>query len=200
MSAQLPPEGPAPPARSRNSHVDHQLSLVDLPENIISRILDHLRPTGSVTSFRSSSMRPDVSRDFFQSRASLANVVPVSRLFFKLGIPYLYHTVVLSNEIEVLQFFSEIARHPYRRSMVKSLAWVTVLYTDDTNMQSAILRQRQADVIAASYWDFIEYWPHLPVDFQVAKMSECLISYLVILSHIHMDSSFNPLPQTPGGD
>lgn len=181
MPAQLPPKGTAlsagRPSVNGNSHVDHQLSLVDLPGEILSRILDQLQPTESVTSFSSTSRRPEISRDFFESRATFANVVSVSRLFFQLGTPYLHHTILLSSQTEVLQFCSMIARHPQRRFMVRSLAWVTVLSTDEPNVQPTMLHQYpgyEVGSIAVDPHDFIDRWPHLPID-RVADTSEFLV-------------------------
>lgn len=181
MSAKLPPEGTAPlagwPSANGNSGVDHQLSLVDLPGEILSRILDQLQPTESVTSFCSSSRGPEISRDLFESRAALANLVLVSRLFFQLGTPYLHHTVILSSRTEVLQFCSMIARYPERRFMVRSLAWVTVLSTDEPNVQPTMLHQYpgyEVGSIAVDPHDFIDRWPHLPID-RVADTSEFLV-------------------------
>lgn len=179
MSAQSAPLGES----SMNG--DRRLALLDLPGEVLLKVIDQLRPTKPVTSYHSTSKKPDVSRDFFQSRACLSNVV-VSRLFYQLGTPYLYRTVLLSHQIEVLLFFRTISTCPDRRPMVRSLAWVTVLSTDDTNRQSTMLRQYEADSLAADCWDFIkESWPQAQIDFRVAKISKRLIWLLTQSCHSH---------------
>ena len=187
MSAQLPLEGPAASIGERSvngdSHSNHRLSLLDLPGEVILRVLDRLRPTESVTSYDSTCTRPDVSRDFFQSRTSLTNVVLVSRLFYQLGTPYLYRTIILNSQREVLLLFRTIAKFPDRRPMVRSLAWVAVM-PDVTKRQSTMLRQSRADSIPEDCWDSIKNdWPRLPIDFRVAEISKSLTSYLIMHCH-----------------
>lgn len=61
--------------------------------------------------------------------------------------------------------------------MVRSLAWVTVLSTDEPNMQPTMLNQYpgyELGSIAVDSWDFIDRWPHVPAD-RVADTSEFLI-------------------------
>ncbi|KAG8156867.1 hypothetical protein KVR01_013280 [Diaporthe batatas] len=175
MSTRVPLEA------SSRSHVERsvngngqgirQLSLLDLPGEIILKVFQQLRPIEPVTSYNSTSKKPDVSRDFFQSRASLTNVVLVSRLFYELGTPYLYRTVLLSDQVEVLLFFRTISTCPDRRPLVRSLAWVTVLSTDDTNRQSTMIRQHEADSLVVDCWDLIkDSWPLAQIDFRVAKL------------------------------
>lgn len=209
MSARLPLEGLAEPvgeySADGHSHSSHQLgqSLLDLPLEVILKVFEQFEPTGPLTSYNSTAMRPDVSHDFFQSRASLANVVLVSRLFHQLGMPLLYRAVLLNNQRQVLLFFRTIAKLPNHRLMVRSLAWATVLSTDDINRQSTMLRQSQADSIAADCWECIENdWPRLPIDFYVAKISKLLD--LSSIKHCHpsrygMDSSWNTR-EIVGGD
>jgi hypothetical protein len=61
--------------------------------------------------------------------------------------------------------------------MVRSLVWVTVLSTNDTNRQSTMLCQSQADLIVEDCWDYIkDDWPRLPINFRVAEISKFLSS------------------------
>lgn len=123
-------------------------------------------------------MRPVVSHDFLQWRASLANFILASRLFHQVGTPFLYRMVLLGDQKEVLYFLRTIAKLPDRRLMVRSLAWLTVLSTDDINIQSTLLRQSQTESISAECWDSIkEEWPRQSIDSHVAEISKLLPLY-----------------------
>lgn len=120
-----------------------------------------------------------MSHDFLQWRVSLANFILASRLFYQVGTPFLYRSVILSNPKEVLCFFRTITRLPDRRLMVRSLAWATVLSTDDINVQSTMLQQAQVDLMSAECWDSIkEEWPRQLIDFHVAEISKLIPMYI----------------------
>lgn len=173
MSGQVTRNGPASPVGGHPAA--EPCPLPALPVDVIMNILHHFSPSGSLTSYDSTAMIPDVSPDFLQWRTSLANFVLASRLFYEVGTPYLYCMVLLTDQKEVLHFFRTIAMLPDRRRMIRSLAWLTVLSTDDINIQSTMLRQSQVDAISADCWDSIkEKWPRQSTDYYVADISECL--------------------------
>lgn len=181
MPGQSALDGPATPVGERlatePSHGDDR-PLPALPADVIINVLHHFTPTGPLTSYDSTAMRPDVSHDFLQWRVSLANFILASRLFYQVGTPFLYRMVLLSDQKEVLYFFRTIAKLSDRRLMVRSLAWVTVLSTDDVNIQSTLLRQSQVDSISAECWDSIrEEWPRQSIDSHVAEISKLLPLY-----------------------
>lgn len=70
--------------------------------------------------------------------------------------------------------------------MVRSLAWATVLSTDDINVQSTMLQQAQVDSMSTECWDSIkEEWPRQLIDFHVAEISKLIPMYLMIITIIH---------------
>lgn len=133
-------------------------------------------------------MRPDVSCDFLQSRATLANFILASRLFYQVGTPFLYRMVLLNDQKEVFHFFRTITKLLDRRLMVRSLAWTTVLSTDDINIQSTMLRQSQLESTSAECWDSIkEEWPRQSIDTHVAEISKLIPLYFMKMTIIHID-------------
>lgn len=128
-----------------------------------------------------------MSHEFLQWRVSLANFILACRLFYQVGTPFLYRMVLLGDQREVLYFFRTITKLSDRRAMLRSLAWVTVLSTDDINEESTMLRQSQVDSISAECWDSIkEEWPRQSIDSNVAEISKVLPLYLLMITAIHM--------------
>lgn len=192
MSGQRALDGAARPVGGHSatelSHNDDRQPVPALPVEVLMNILHYLSPNGSLTSYDSTAMRPDVSCDFLQSRVTLANFILGSRLFYQVGTPFLYRMVLLNDQKEVLHFFRTITKLLDRRLMVRSLAWTTVLSTDDVNIQSTMLRQSQLDSTSAECWDSIrEEWPRQSIDSHVAEISKLLPLYVMILSVIHID-------------
>lgn len=170
------------------SHSDDRQPLPALPVEVLMNVLHHLSPTGSLTSYDSTAMRPDVSDDFLQWRVSLANFILASRLFYQVGTPFLYRMVLLSDQEEVLHFFRTITKLSDRRRIVRSLAWVTVLSTDDINIYSTMLRQSKLDSTSVEFWDSIkEEWPRQSIDSHVAEISKLIPLDFMIMIVIHMD-------------
>lgn len=192
MSGQRALDGAARPVGGHSatgfSHDDDRQPVPTLPVEVLMNVLQYLSPNGSLTSYDSTAMRPDVSCDFLQSRVTLANFILGSRLFYHVGTPFLYRMVLLNDQKEVLHFFRTITMLSDRRLMVRSLAWTTVLSTDDINIQSTMLRQSQLDSTSAECWDSIkEEWPRQSLDSHVAEISELLTLYVMIMIFIDID-------------
>ncbi|CAG9975190.1 unnamed protein product [Clonostachys byssicola] len=102
-----------------------------LPRELVVDVLEHLRPSGSLTTIESNCHYPDVEESFFTSRTSFASLCLTSKLMHSLAIEYLYRTVVLANNLELLHFFRTISNNTNLRSMLTSFAWPVILGIDE---------------------------------------------------------------------
>ncbi|KAK7228020.1 hypothetical protein V2G26_000190 [Clonostachys chloroleuca] len=123
------------PSAGHDSSVRQELSMSSpiqgLPRELVVGVLEHLRPSGSLTTVESNCQYPEVEESFFTSRSSFAKLCLTSKWMHSLAIEYLYRTVVLANNLELLHFFRTISNNANLRSMLTSFAWPVVLDIDE---------------------------------------------------------------------
>ncbi|CAH0051333.1 unnamed protein product [Clonostachys solani] len=122
---------PEPSAGHESS--DRQVSspIQRLPRELVVDVLEHLRPSGSLTTVESNCHFPEVEKTFFTSRSSFASLCLTSKWIHSLAIGYLYRTVVLASNLELLRFFRTISNNTNLRSMLTSFAWPVILGIDE---------------------------------------------------------------------
>ncbi|VUC29879.1 unnamed protein product [Clonostachys rosea] len=102
-----------------------------LPHELVVDVLEYLRPSGSLTTVASNCQEPEIDSSFFTSRSSFASLCLTSKWIHSLAIGYLYRTVVLASNLELLRFFRTISNNTRLRSMLTSFAWPVVLGSDE---------------------------------------------------------------------
>lgn len=121
-----------------------------LPELFIN-ILEQLRPLGSLTTYESSAARPKIQLDYIESRSAFTNLCRVSKSIRPYATRYLYHTILLKDQMELLYFFHTIANNRDLRLIIRSFAWAGVLSTDDANFESTTRRDKEIAFLASEY-------------------------------------------------
>ncbi|KAH8881946.1 hypothetical protein GQ53DRAFT_772843 [Thozetella sp. PMI_491] len=94
-----------------------------LPPEIILRIFDSVQPVGSMSTYGATSEVSEISPDYLEARTTLSNAARASRMLCTLATEYLYRTVVLRSDMELLLFFRTLVISPRFRFRVKALAW-----------------------------------------------------------------------------
>ncbi|CAH0023228.1 unnamed protein product [Clonostachys rhizophaga] len=125
---------PEPSARHESSdrqELSVSSPIQGLPRELVVDVLEHLRPSGSLTTVESNCHYPEVELSFFTSRSSFASLCLTSKWMRSLAIEYLYRTVILANNLELLHFFRTISNNVSLRSMLTSFAWPVVLDIDE---------------------------------------------------------------------
>ncbi len=133
-------------------------------------VLEHLRPLGSLTTNKSNAVKPEIRQGHVESRSDFANLCLVSKLHRPYATRYLYQTVLLKDQKELLYFFRTMASNPDLRPGVRSFAWAGVLSTDNTNAKSTRRRNAEMASLAPDCWASIGDWPSTPTGADIARL------------------------------
>lgn len=205
-----PPAMPMPELRDRTESLEAQspqrqgggagiCPLTSCPRDIIMSILDQMRPVGSLTTYESTADKPVVRPSHIERRTSLLNVSLSCREFYGLAIPYLYRNPLIKDRRELFRFFSTLATRADRRQMIRSFAWVGVLWVGDIIPESSMSHLLEETSLAAECWSSIKSeWPREAIDHDIAIFCEYEFSslgYVCFLASM-LQASFQQVSST----
>ena len=132
--------------------------LATLPVELIRAVLREMLPYHSITAYESTSNQPQVALSYVLSRSDLASVCQVSQRMHSLAIPFLYHTILLKSQRELLYFFRTIAEVPLYRELARVFIWTAMLskhdfvFTEMVDLSTITLRSEAKDVDTSIFW------------------------------------------------
>lgn len=98
-------------------------TLLDLPPELLGNIWEELTPVGSITTSDSTGNRPQITASFLRSRGDLANLCRITPRLTEVATKFLYRTVLIQNQDELLNFLRTLATVPALRSLVRCFIW-----------------------------------------------------------------------------
>ncbi|KAI1257253.1 hypothetical protein MGN70_000293 [Eutypa lata] len=132
--------------------------LATLPVELIRAVLREMLPYHSITAYESTSNQPQVALSYVLSRSDLASVCQVSQRMHSLAIPFLYHTILLKSQRELLYFFRTMAEVPLYRELARVFIWTAMLskhdfvFTEMVDLSTITLRSEAKDVDTSIFW------------------------------------------------
>ncbi|KAK3941779.1 hypothetical protein QBC46DRAFT_92184 [Diplogelasinospora grovesii] len=140
-----------------------------LPQELTDKILDYLRPVGSLTTYDSLAEKPEIRRSYVEARSNFSNLSRVSKFIYSIATPYLYDTVIIRDQTELFDFFRTLVDRPELRVLVRSFAWLGQLsVTEAAELESTIRREERAASMIADFRASMNW----PLDAENARFAE----------------------------